>query len=154
MKKRRPEGLDTGEAGAGPGKKLLAAGVLKHERLQDGGNLLLLATWQPRSSIEELPHFSGRAIATFAGCTFAEQLLDVHTKRRRQLLQLVWTQGNRVALPVRIRPLRHAQAFSQCLLRESDLFAHRMQSCAERRPLFGGRSAGLHARSIRGGFQG
>ena len=117
--------------------RLLPGGMLEHERLQDGGDLLLLTAWKPRSGIEKLPHSSGWTIAALAGCTLAEQFLDVHAKNRRQLLKLVWTQGHRVAFPVRIRPLRHAQAFGQQLLGKPGLFAQRVQSRAERRPLFG-----------------
>ena len=44
-------------------RRLLADGVLQDERLEDGGNLLLLASRQPRSRFEELPHLSGRTVA-------------------------------------------------------------------------------------------
>lgn len=80
---------------------------------------------------------------------FAEKLGERNFQSGSKRNELVVSQSDRAALPLRIRALGDAQLLGELSLRKAGGFAEGVETLAERRAgIFGG-TAGLHGRSIR-----
>src|SRR5207247_4329976 len=106
--------------------------------------LLLLAARQSRGSLEQAAHLPGRAATAPPRRFVVEELLDADAKSIGQSQELVWSQRNRVALPVRIGTLREPEFLGYLYLREPSLLAQCMKPRPKGRSRLARRSAGLH----------
>ena len=72
---------------------------------------------------KQLPHLPGRAGTATLALTVGKQRFDGEAQRRGQALELVETQGNRAAFPMRVGALRDAELVGQLLLAQARGFA-------------------------------
>jgi len=97
--------------------------VLRHQRLDDFDNLLLLSAWQLARLNKNTSHSTAWHDFRCGDFGFAEKFLDGNLKHLGQLHNLFWRHYHRTLFPTGYRSLSHTHGFRQLALRPSSLFA-------------------------------
>lgn len=123
--------------------------MLRDERGDYLGDLLLLATRQTGNRFEGLAHLAGRSAAADFGRGFAQELIDGNLERIGERGQLIGAESGGAAFPISDHLLVDSESLGELLLGKTGLLAQGGDAFAERRTFAFRRTACLHGGIIR-----